>query len=194
MFKKKLLTVIGIAAFFLSGSFSPVIAFDSSEVRITTLEIKSEKGIISAQAGLQINLDQIKEYLMSGTETKISYYFELFRERSYWLDSEEASAQLDYTVKYDNIKKQFGLLMVTGKTQTTVHPKDFDRLKELLTTVKDCFLASVLPPGKYYLQAKARMSSLGDPSMFDYLLNFFYSFDEFDTSWATSLPQIIPAR
>jgi hypothetical protein len=157
--------------------------------RITHLSVSLANGEITVSAQLERGFShQVVRDIQNGIPKDFYYYFLLKRKQKGWFDDEILSKTLRYTVKYDNLKKQFLVTRRDGVVVEETLLENLDAVESLISKVNNVKISplSLLKPSRsYYVSVKAQMKASKLPLYLDYFL-FFIPFLELDTPWADS--------
>lgn len=130
--------------------------------------------------------EQTVNAIMSGVPASFSFYIKLYQKRSMWFDKAIADIEIDNSIKYNNLKKEF----VVERSWENVRPRIVASMQEaqkLMTDVDGLKIIRLdkLEKGKQYqLKARAQLSKLTLPFYLHYVF-FFVSLWDFETDWYT---------
>lgn len=127
---------------------------------------------------------EMEKGVQSGIPVTFTFYVELFRRRTGWLDQSIVSRTFDHTLSYDTLKDEYRVVYGehNGKTVIT---KSLVRARDLMTQVNNMAvspLAVLVPDEEYQLKVKARLAEKTLPLYFHYLIPF-WSLWDFETDW-----------
>lgn len=128
----------------------------------------------------------MKKAVLSGVPASFSFFISLYRKRSFWLDERIAEINVTHTIKYNNLKKEFGVSRSweKGRPVTTDSFEEARRLMSVIEGLKVVPLNQLRKGSQYQLKAKAELSKLTLPLYLHYVL-FFVSLWDFETDWYT---------
>ena len=130
--------------------------------------------------------EEMVEAIKSGVPTTFSFFVNLYRKRTLWLDKEIAEVRVTNTVKYNNLKKEF-VIKRSWEGDKPITVQSFDEAQKLMSEVDSLKIVPLkaLQRGKQYqIQAKAELSKVTLPFYLHYIL-FFISMWDFETDWYT---------
>lgn len=173
------------------GLFPPERAFSAGEERIRNVEVSIEKGEITVSAELVHGFTpQVIVDLQNGIPKDFYFYFLLKKEQTGWFDEEILSRTIRYSIKFDNLKKQYLLTRRDGSLEEEILSESFPAAEALISKINHVRIAPLAllnPKRTYYVSVKAQMRASQLPLYLDYFL-FFIPFLEIDTPWADSRP------
>ncbi len=152
------------------------------EVEMTHHEIRSSFVLVN---GLSKKLERD---INDGIQKELYYYIVLVQKHENWFDEEIAATTIQYTLKYDTLKKIYTVRRKEGSDQTE---HTFDQMASMWAFIskgEHIFVApqSILKPNhRYFLLLKAQMKVSRVPLHLDRFL-FFIPFLELDTPWGQS--------
>jgi len=126
--------------------------------------------------------------LHRGISKAFYYYLVLTQKKKNWIDEEVDEKMVLYTVKYDALKREYGVTEKIGETITESRTEHLDVVQQRVTKLDQIGVASanLLKQGKrYYVKVKCQMKPTSVPFHLDDLL-FFVPLLEIDTPWAYS--------
>ncbi len=120
--------------------------------------------------------------LQNGLPITFSYNITLEMVRSGWLDKEIYSGSVDHTLIYDNLKKEYSVLL-DEKTNKFTTAKLADAQKRMveLNGLRIVPLKELEPDRQYILKARVVLDKKNLPFNFNYLIPF--SFWDLETDW-----------
>jgi hypothetical protein len=127
--------------------------------------------------------EQIENAILSGIPTSFTFHFSLYREVKGWVDDQLFSWKVVRTIHFDNLKRQFSVVMDNEGTRKTF--TDFTKAKEAMVTFRDLpvvVAGSLTTQHPYYVKVKAEMIPINMPVVLNEIF-FFVSFWEFKTQW-----------
>jgi hypothetical protein len=128
--------------------------------------------------------EKMEAAILSGVPTAFTFYVELFRKRSFWLDKQIADLSVTHTVKYDTLNREFLVTRSWGNNEPLTIAT-LDEVKQLmsdLSGLKVLRLAELEKGRQYQLRAKAQMRKVTLPFHMHHIL-FFLSLWDFETDW-----------
>lgn len=126
---------------------------------------------------------EIEVAILAGVPTTFTFILELFQERSGWWDKKLTRLTRRHTIKYDNVKKLFHVLVEGEKEATTF--TDFESAKRAMADLNGVPLIPLKALKKneyYYVMSKAKLDKVRLPFYLEYLF-FFVSLWDFETDW-----------
>jgi hypothetical protein len=128
--------------------------------------------------------EKMEAAILSGVPTTFTFFVELYRVRSFWLDKKIADLTITHTVKYDTLKREFLVFRSWEKNQPLT-VSSFDEVKRLMSDLSGLKVLALkeLEKGRQsQLRAKAQMSKVTLPLHLHNVL-FFLSLWDFETDW-----------
>ena len=129
---------------------------------------------------------KMEHAVKNGVPASFSFFVNLYRTRSLWLDKEMADLTIIHTIKYNSLKKEYAVSR-SWDSNSPVVLQSFDAAKKLMTEIDSLKVIplELLEKGKQYqIQAKAKLSRVTLPSYLHNVL-FFLSLWDFETDWYT---------
>ncbi|MCB2147008.1 MAG: DUF4390 domain-containing protein [Deltaproteobacteria bacterium] len=129
---------------------------------------------------------KMEDAVKNGVPASFTFFVNLYRTRSMWLDKEMADLTITHTIKYNSLKKEYAVSR-SWDSNSPVILQSFDAAKKLMTEIDSL---KVIPLGmlergkQYQIQAKAKLSRVTLPYYLHYVL-FFLSLWDFETDWYT---------
>lgn len=168
-------------SYFLNTAFA-------GEERITDIKVTLGKEEISVSAKLMDGLNKdVEEAIKNGIQKDIIYSAILKKKRSTWFDEDVVSKEIEYTIKYDVLKKQY-ILITRGNGNKEKVTQSYDEIKTAVSRIENAVVSpkKVLEPDEeYYVSIKAEIKDTKLPFFLDYFL-FFIPFSDINTSWYDS--------
>lgn len=168
-------------SYFLNTAFA-------DEERITDIKVTLGKEAISVSARLIDGLNKdVEEAIKNGIQKDIIYSAVLKKKRSTWFDEDIVSKDIEYTIKYDVLKKQYTLI-TRGNGNKEKVTQIYDEIKAAVSKIENAVVSpkKVLEPDEeYYVSIKAEIKDTKLPFFLDYFL-FFIPFSDINTSWYDS--------
>lgn len=130
--------------------------------------------------------EEMVEAIKSGVPTTFSFFVNLYRKRTLWVDKDIAEIRVTHTVKYNNLKKEF-VIKRSWEGDKPITVQTFSEAQKLMSEVdslKVVPLAALQKGKQYQIQAKAELSKVTLPFYLHYIL-FFISMWDFETDWYT---------
>ncbi len=185
--KLKRIYIIFILVSIICPSYFLNTAF-ADEERITDIKVALGKEEISVSAKLIDGLNKdIEDAIKNGIQKDIIYNAILKKKRSAWFDEDVVSKEVEYTIKYDVLKKQYTLI-TRGNGNKEKVTQSYDEIKTAVSKIEN----AVVSPKKaleldeeYYISIKAEIKDTKLPFFLDYFL-FFIPFSDINTSWYDS--------
>ncbi len=155
--------------------------------RVRDLSVRVDQGEIKVSARLTGGFPRsIEKDIFKGIEKDYYYYLVLKKKQRGWFDEEVTEKTLRYTVRYDPAKGQFTVRRSIGAAATEEIVRDFEQVKNLLSTVNDVTISAtehLKRKRRYSVSVKVQMRATKVPLHLDDLL-FFFPFLELNTPWA----------
>lgn len=129
---------------------------------------------------------KIEETVHSGVPATFSFLINLYEVRNFWLDRQITEIKIENTIKYDNLKKTYGVTR-PWESEKPHMVTSLAEAKKLMTDVDSLTIAALdqLEKGKQYqIRVKAELDKLTLPFYLHYVL-FFVSLWDFETDWYT---------
>lgn len=129
---------------------------------------------------------KMEDAVKNGVPASFTFFVNLYRTRSMWLDKKLADLTITHTIKYNSLKKEYAVSR-SWDSNSPVILQSFDAAKKLMTEIDSL---KVIPLGllergkQYQIQAKAKLSRVTLPYYLHYVL-FFLSLWDFETDWYT---------
>ncbi|MFZ3066478.1 MAG: DUF4390 domain-containing protein [Nitrospirota bacterium] len=168
-------------SYFLNTAFA-------GEEKITDIKVTLGKEEISVSAKLMDGLNKdVEEAIKNGIQKDIIYSIILKKKRSTWFDEDVVSKEIEYTIKYDVLKKQYTLI-TRGNGNKEKVTQSYDEIKTAVSRIENAVVSpkKVLEPDEgYYVIIKAEIKDTKLPFFLDYFL-FFIPFSDINTSWYDS--------
>ncbi|WP_319405812.1 DUF4390 domain-containing protein [uncultured Desulfosarcina sp.] len=129
---------------------------------------------------------KMEDAVKNGVPASFTFFINLYRTRSMWLDKKMADLTITHTIKYNSLKKEYAVSR-SWDSNSPVILQSFDAAKKLMTEIDSL---KVIPLGllergkQYQIQAKAKLSRVTLPYYLHYVL-FFLSLWDFETDWYT---------
>ena len=129
---------------------------------------------------------KMADAVKNGVPASFTFFVNLYRTRSMWLDKKMADLTITHTIKYNSLKKEFAVSR-SWDSNSPVVLQSFDAAKKLMTDIDSLKVIPLrlLEKGKQYqVQAKAKLSRITLPYYLHNVL-FFLSLWDFETDWYT---------
>ena len=129
---------------------------------------------------------EMEKGVQNGLPVTFTFYVELYRRRTGWLDQKVVSRTFERTLTYDTLKEEYRVVHgdQNGKTVTTA---SLAKARELMAQVSGYGLSpltALVPDAEYVLKVKARLAEKTLPLYFHYVIPFWGLWD-FETDWYT---------
>ncbi len=121
--------------------------------------------------------------IMAGIPAIFTLQLEVYQIRSFVWDKKIATHEIIRTIKYDNLKKTFGVY-TNGNTQPVIF-SDFESAQNAMADFNGIVavpLASLVKGGNYYMLIKVKMDKARLPLHMENVF-FFVSYWDFETAW-----------
>lgn len=166
----------------------------AAEVNLTNVNVvKAENNFLITATLKDAFTDEIMQSVNSGLPTNFEFKLKLVKQRKSWFDKVIHKEQFTHTVTYDNLKKEYSVIVNRGMNREVLLCDDEAKMKQMmckvnkLVTIKKSLIQK---SNEFKVFLKANLKSYKLPTPFDYLL-FFIAFD-IDTEWISSSPEEIP--
>jgi len=129
---------------------------------------------------------KMEDAIKNGVPASFSFFINLYRTRSLWIDKKMAGLTITHTIKYNTLKKEYAVSR-SWDSNSPVVLQSFDAAKKRMTEIDSLKVISLdlLEKGKQYqIQATAKLSRVTLPYYLHYVL-FFLSLWDFETDWYT---------
>lgn len=128
--------------------------------------------------------EKINQAVLNGIPTTFTFYITLYKTDGSWFDKKISSVEIESTLKYNPLKKEF-LVSRPWKNETPIVIPSFEDAKSLMTdidNVKIIALNRLVKGDKYQLRIKAVLDKVTLPLSL-HTIFFFVSFWDFETNW-----------
>ncbi len=127
---------------------------------------------------------EVEKAILSGVPTTFSFFIKLIQPRKMWFNKKISDLNVDITVKYSNLKKEF-VVTRSWETQKPLVTNSFEEARTMMYKIsglKIIRLSKLEKKRDYQIKAKAKLSKITLPF---YLHNifFFVSLWDFETDW-----------
>lgn len=122
--------------------------------------------------------------IAAGINTSFTFFVRLYQKRSILWDKKIASAEVNHSIKFDNLKETYEV-RISGPEPKTVVVEDFEEARRLMAEVvalKVIPLHSLKKGEQYQLQMMAELDKIELPLYLHYVF-FFLSLWDFETDW-----------
>lgn len=129
---------------------------------------------------------EMEKGVQSGIPVTFTFYVELQRHRSGWLDQKVISRSFDHTLTYDTLKDEYRVVYGEHNGKTVI-VKTLGRARELMAQVNGFVLSplsALVADAGYTLKVKAHLAEKTLPLYFHYVIPF-WSLWDFETDWYT---------
>lgn len=186
MNRKLLSKIVSLSLLFLF--FFPAFLF-AEDFRIENIVVTGDENRILCSSLLKGDIDNdILEPIKSGIPITFTYYIELFKRRTAWMDSKVVSKTIKKTVDYNHLTKEYKLVQVINQHTQRSLSKDIDEARQWIKSLDRIPVATydeLEYDRTYYLKIKAELKSIKIVFPLNYVL-FFFSFFDKETSWHES--------
>lgn len=125
---------------------------------------------------------EIEEGIKSGIPTTFTFFVELYQKRGLWFDETAADMTFRHTVRYDNLKQEYEILL-EEQPQSAMRVKEIGQAKKIMASSDNIVVKPALKKGEaYQLRIKATLDPVSLPFPLNYML-FFVSFWNYETDW-----------
>lgn len=159
----------------------------ASEPEISNLIVTNTRDdlLIFLKVENAFNKDIVEE-IKSGLPTTFTFFLNLDKVRSLWVNKALTEKELTHTIKWDGIKKEYTITR-SWENNKKIKTKSFKEAAKLMTEVdslKITALKSLEKGALYQLSAKSELRIVRLPLQMQYLL-FFVSYWDRETDWHT---------
>lgn len=129
---------------------------------------------------------EMEKGVQSGIPVTFTFYVELYRHRSGWLDQKVVVRTFEHILTYDNLKEEYRIVYGEHNGKTVI-VKTLAQARELMAQVNGFGLSplsALLADAEYSLKVKARLAEKTLPLYFHYVIPF-WSLWDFETDWYT---------
>ena len=128
----------------------------------------------------------MEEGVRNGMPVTFTFFVELYRNRSGWLDQDLVDLEFNHTLTYDLLKEEYSVVCSEALGQN-FRTKSIDEAKSLMATLNGLEVSSLsllVPDEEYLLKVKAKLAEKKLPFYFHYVIPFLSLWD-FETDWYT---------
>jgi len=126
-------------------------------------------------------IDEIKKAILSGVPTTFSFFITLYKVRNLWFDNNLADLKISHTIKYNNLKKEFTVIISeSGKSVVTQSFVEAQKLMSEIDKLKIVSLSMLEKGSHYQIRANAELNKVTLPYYLHHIL-FFVSLWDFET-------------
>ena len=159
----------------------------SQEARLTNIVVNNTRDDLL----LYLNVDgafseKIREAVLTGVPVSFSFFINLYRVNTLWLNQRIEALKIVHTIKYNNLKKEFTIQRSWDNGPALV-TQSFTQAQNWMTAIDSFAIIALeqLEKGRQYqIRAKAQLNKLTLPFYLHYIL-FFISLWDFETDWYT---------
>lgn len=130
--------------------------------------------------------EDMETAILSGVPTTFSFYVDLYRTRTLWIDKQMVELKITHTIKYDNLKNVF-IIKRSWEDDKPITVNSMGKAQKLMSEIDSLKVIPLkqLEKGKrYQIRTKAQLSKVTLPFYLHYVL-FFVSMWDFETDWYT---------
>jgi hypothetical protein len=183
---RKALVCLQAALFFALTVLCPLESF-ADDARIDDVHVRAEPYLKISFVVRDAFKQDIEEAIKSGITTSFTFFVELTRLRTVWLNETVKVWEFRHIVKYDSLKEEYEVTLEETHGPP-IRTKDFEEVKRLMVTATD--IAFVPPPvlergSRYVLRVMAELDTIDLPFLLNYMF-FFVKFWDFETDWHTT--------
>lgn len=154
------------------------------EAQISDVLIENNARYMSVYARLANSFTKdMDTAILAGVPATFTFYLDVYQRRSWWFDKRIASAVVQHTIKYDQVKKVYSV--ASSRTKQTSSFQDFQAAKEAmadLSGIEVVPVSDLTKSSSYYLKIKAKLKKVQLPLHMEYIF-FFVSLWDFETPW-----------
>lgn len=165
-------------------SSTEILAKDPSLSNIIVTNTRDDL-LIFLKVDNAFNKDLMEE-IKSGLPTTFTFFLNLNKVRSLWVDKSLVEIELKHTIKWDGLKKEYTITR-SWENNKKRKTRSFQEASKLMTEVDSLKVTplSLLEKGELYeISAKSELRIVRLPLQMHYLL-FFVSYWDFETDWHT---------
>ena len=119
----------------------------------------------------------------NGIPITFTFYVEVYKIRSNWLDKKIRDYKFNHTMEYDSLKKEYNIRREEkGDSRSTFSLDEAKLLMAEINGFKLMPLEEIAPNESYDIKAKAKLARKALPLYFHYLIPFTSLWD-FETEW-----------
>jgi len=129
---------------------------------------------------------EMENGVQSGIPVIFTFYVELYRQRSGWLDQKVVARNFEHSLTYDSLKDEYRVVYGEHNGKTVI-VKTMAQARDLMAQVNGFALsplAALMADAEYSLKVKARLAEKTLPLYFHYVIPF-WSLWDFETDWYT---------
>jgi hypothetical protein len=129
---------------------------------------------------------EMEKGVQSGIPVTFTFYVELYRHRSGWLDQKVVARGFEHILTYDTLKDEYRVVYGEHNGKTVI-VKTLAQASELMVQVNGFALSplsALMADAEYSLKVKARLAEKTLPLYFHYIIPF-WSLWDFETDWYT---------
>jgi hypothetical protein len=175
--------IVVILIFLLFGSLSLPSQTYALEPKIRDVLITNDAENVLLYARLVNGFKPDMELaVLAGIPTTFTMWIEVYEERSLLWDKIIKKKQIKRTIKYDNLKKTFNLII--NKTDPVIFT-DFESAQKAMSDFNGIVavpMSSLVKSRSYYAMIKIKMDKVRLPLHMEYVFSFVSLWD-FETSW-----------
>ncbi|MEW6594915.1 MAG: DUF4390 domain-containing protein [Thermodesulfobacteriota bacterium] len=127
---------------------------------------------------------EMEKGVQSGIPVTFTFYVELYRHRSGWLDQKVVIRSFEHILTYDTLKDEYRIVYGEHNGKTVI-VKTMAQARELMAQVNGFVLSplsALMADAEYTLKIKARLAEKTLPLSFHYVIPF-WSLWDFETDW-----------
>jgi hypothetical protein len=127
--------------------------------------------------------DEMLTAVHNGIPITFTYYVDIYRMRSIWLDKKIREYKFNHTMEYDSLKKEYTVHLEEKDSSRST--SSLDEAKMIMAEINgfDVLpLKEIAPHVSYTVKAKAKLARKSLPLYFHYLIPFTSLWD-FETDW-----------
>jgi hypothetical protein len=173
-----------LIAVFMALTMMPGIAH-AQKARLKNITISSTEEKLLASMEVEGAFTQdVMEAILKGVPADFSFLIKLDRRRSWWANEEIADIEVNHTIKYDNLKKEFSVYR-SWIDKKPIITQSLAEAQALMTRIEGLPIVGIdrMQRGQYYeLLAKARLDQMTLPFYLHYVF-YFVTLWDFETDW-----------
>lgn len=179
-----LLQYAALATVLLVLAMIPGLA-DAQEARLKNITISSTEEKLLASMEVEGAFTQdVMEAILKGVPADFSFLVKLDRHRSWWTNEELADIEVNHTIKYDNLKKEFSVYR-SWIDKKPVFTQSLAQAQAMMTRIEGLTIIEIdkMQKGQQYeLLAKAELDQMTLPFYLHYVF-YFVTLWDFETDW-----------
>ncbi|MCX7816788.1 MAG: DUF4390 domain-containing protein [Syntrophales bacterium] len=176
----------GIVSIFFVLIFCLILFSTSAaeKASIVDIAVTPQNGVLLVFARLMgCFTSGMESAIMAGVPITFTFYFRVYKERSFWFDNCIAQTEIKYTLKYDILKKVFFIYSSVSSEKVVFY--DLQSAEKAMSefTGRISLQENVVSGNdNYYILMKVKLDNVKLPFQLEKIL-FFVSLWDFETPW-----------